>query len=786
MEPASISSGKPPMGAVRAVPVLAGFSAVAGQAVLLREMIVLFSGNEISLGIGLAAWMLWTAAGSGVSSWISRDRLLPRTGVAVLECCAGVSLAPTIGLLRAGRVAFQIAPGELLGPMPMLVTALAALSLYCSFSGALFVAAARLVREECGVSPGVAASRVYLLEAAGAGLGGILTSLLFLRSVGSLQIAMAVAVLNFVLAAIVFFGLTARKMAAVALLGIAAFIPLAVFVAPRVDHASLATLWSGFEVLDSRNTIYGNLTVVRAGNLRTVYDNGVKLATVPDEASAEEAVHYALLEHPAPATVLLIGGAISGGIPQALEHPSVRRLDVVELDPALLTIARQISPGSTAPPLSDTRVRVHIADARLWLKTTRDRFDVILIDLPDPETEQLNRFYTEEFFRSVRARLAPAGIFAFQVRSSEESISPALAAFLRCIAGTVRAVFPQVAIIPGETTHFFAAEQANLLTEDPQVLITRLEERRLPTQYVREYFIPYRMTPDRMEQAHALLQPSPGTPVNRDFRPIACYFDILLWSTQFRSPFARMFGAAAHIPFPLLLGGTLLVLALFLLPVGLLRRENAARPAALICAGVSGYTLMALEILLLFTFQSVYGFVYQELAILIGMFLAGLGLGSWLGMRRISAADPGSLMAPIARTQILLSCSAPVLLLVAALLARGSDSRSGLAVAQGIFPLLALLCGVPGGYLFPLANEVWLRGHGTASGAGTIYALDLLGGALGAILLSGYCIPVFGFWNAAWFTAALSAAPAFLAARAAAREPKVALPPAGSRQTPQQ
>jgi spermidine synthase len=61
----------------KAIPFLAGFTAAVGQIVLMREVIVLFNGNELSLGIVLAAWLMWTAAGSGLTGILTRNRAAP-------------------------------------------------------------------------------------------------------------------------------------------------------------------------------------------------------------------------------------------------------------------------------------------------------------------------------------------------------------------------------------------------------------------------------------------------------------------------------------------------------------------------------------------------------------------------------------------------------------------------------------------------------------------------------------------------------------------------------------
>jgi spermidine synthase len=767
-----------PTSAARAALTLIGFSAVIGQIVLMRELIVVFSGNEISLGIMLATWLFWTAAGSGLSSGFALGGNNARRAVAALECLLGVSLLPTIWALRASRTFFQTVPGELVGPVPILLTSLACLSLFCVVSGALFVVATRMYEQECAVSARVAASSAYLLEAAGSGFGGILASIVLLRFIGSFQIAAVVALLNLCVAAVLLFRMSRKQLGAVtvaaALFAIVLTIPLLIYVAPSLDRSAQARLWRGFRLVGSRDSIYGNLAVIETGNtetgnIRSIYDNGVILASAPDENAAEEAAHYALLEHSAPRQLLLIGGGVNGSIAQALKHPTVERIDYVELDPALIDMARQFFPVQSAPIVLDPRVHMHYADGRYflrnYLKTSGETFDVIILNVPDPQTAQLNRFYTAEFFRSARDHLASGGLLALQLRSSEDYISPDLAEFLRCIHHTLRQVFPYVVAIPGETIHFFAATRPGVLTDNPQTLIARLQERNLKAQYVREYFIPFRMMPDRMVQVREQLRPLTSTPVNRDFEPIAYYFDVVLWSTQFKLGYSRWFRAAAHIAFADVIDAVLVVLLFVaVLLVFVPAREKRARSAAAYCMAATGFTLMALQIFLLLAFQSIYGYVYHQLAILIAMCMAGIAFGTWLGIRRIRSSDSPPYRT-IATTQFLLALSGPALIFVVSLLSKISGTATTWLAAQFVFPALAALCGMLGGYQFPIATEVYLHDSNGRSRLGTLYAIDLLGGCAGALVLSSYLIPVFGFWKTAWLSAAVNLAPALLAAR---------------------
>jgi spermidine synthase len=268
-----------------------------------------------------------------------------------------------------------------------------------------------------------------------------------------------------------------------------------------------------------------------------------------------------------------------------------------------------------------------------------------------------------------------------------------------------------------------------------------------------------------MEQVREQLQPLTSTPVNRDFEPIAYYFDVVLWSTQFKLGYSRWFRAAAHIAFNDVIDTVLIVLLLVAVLLAFVpAREKRARSAAACCMAATGFTLMALQIFLLLAFQSVYGYVYHQLTILIAMCMAGIAFGSWLGIRRIRSSDlpPYRTMAT---TQFLLALSGPALIFVVSLLSKTSGMAATWLAVQFVFPALAALCGMLGGYQFPIATEIYLHDRSSGSKLGTLYAIDLLGGCAGALLLSSYLIPVFGFWKTAWLSAAVNLAPALLAAR---------------------
>ena len=767
---------------LRAVLILIGFTAVIAQIVLMRELIVVFYGNEITLGLMLCTWLLWTAIGSSLMGRVG-NRVASRTLVAALEGAIAVAFPVSIVAVRASRAVLGSLPGEILGPGPMFLTSFLALGFFCIVSGWLFAAGSRLYAEESACSSAEATSSAYLLEAAGSCAGGLLAGVILIRWLSAFDMAALLALLNLAAAGMLTSVARPIRRAVVAAL-LAVFAALVFPVAARgLEDWSRALLWRGFHVVAARNSVYGNLVVAKTEDSAALYENGLVLFDAPNPAAAEEAVHFALLEHPQPRSLLLIGGGVNGSLAQALRHPSLERLDYVELDPAILEMAATWFPREWAPARTDPRVHVHASDGRLFLKSARATFDVIIVNLPDPDTAQLNRFYTLEFFREARRALNPGGILSLHVTASENYISPAAAEFLRCIHKTLREAFPEVVAIPGDTVHFCATTRPGILTADPSVLLERLRARHLRTGYVSEFYLPFRMSPDRMAQLESDIRPQPATPVNRDFAPIAYYFDVTLWSTRFHSIYRRLFQVLGRVPFGAVAGGAaLLLFAAALFARRLPAKDQRARVTAGFSVAAMGLTMIGFEILLLLAFQAVYGSVYHQLAIVIAGFMGGLACGAWCGLRR---ARPNEMRLLAGLQAMAVLCPLLVYACLAAV-ARLSQPAQLAVVGQVLFPLLAVLCGVLGGFQFPVASRVFFaRADGPRRGSiGSLYGLDLAGSCAGAIVFSAYLIPVYGFLKTSLLLALVNLVPALLAAASMREAGAPRKPPSERGQTP--
>ncbi len=707
---------------IRGALLLIGFTSVIAQVVLMRELMVTFYGNEISIGVMLACWLLWTAAGSGLLDRVA-PKANPRTTLAVLELLVAAGFPIAILIVRESKTIFQVAAGQVLGFGPMFATASIALGVFCPFSGWSFPAASRVLQQASGSPIRTVTTSVYILEALGSAAGGAVASTMLVRWLEPFEIAAVLACLN-LLAAVAL--LTRRGWLAIVAAAIAA--PVLIAGARSLESMTLARFWNGFRLLAVRNTVYGNLAVLEAEGSRSLAENGMIVTTVPDPAAAEESVHLPLLEHPHPQRVLLVGGGANGSIPEALKHPGVQRIDYVELDPAVPMLARQFF-ASAVP--ADSRVVLHTEDGRRFLTNTRDTFDVVIVNLPEPQTAQLNRFYTEEFLHDAASRLRSPGLLAMAFPASENYMSPQAAAFLRCIRKTFETVFPYVVALPGETVHVFGSNAP--LIAGPGTFIERLRARGVLTEYVSEHFLPFRLAPERVRELAAAIAPAAKTPVNRDLAPVAYYFDLTLWSARFGSFQRELLETAARVPLAALAAA--LVVALLLL-AALFRPAPAA-----FCAGVTGFTMIGIEVMLLIGFQALYGYVYHQLALIVGAFMAGLASGAWVAARQKRGV-------PLWRIQVAVGL-AP--LLVFLLQQHGAT----------LVILLALVSGVLGGYQFGAATRDYFRGQATRPGV--LYAYDLAGSCAGALGVSAYAIPIFGFLKTALLIALVNAIPTLAA-----------------------
>ncbi len=690
-----------------------GAAAVMTQLVLMRELLGAFSGNELIFGLSLGSWLLLTGAGA----WLARgaQRLdspehvfgWGQIGIALLP------LAEVVAVRVLRDVVF--ARGAAVGVIETVLGCLALLAPYCLLSGAMLTLACAWLAQR-GDRAG--AGRVYVADTLGSIAGGALFCFALVPWFDHFALLAFPALLNLTLA-----GLLAWRARRRVLLGTAALAAVALgTVALTANVDELTTHWQhAGEVVFRANSPYGRLVVTRAAGQLTFFENGVPVVFSDNSAHIEETVHYAMSQRPGAQRVLLLSGGVAGAAREVLRY-GVREVTVVELDPRMIEAGHRLLPGH----LDDPRLRLVATDGRRFVQRTAARFDVVLLDLPDPSTFQLNRFYTAEFFASVKRILTPGGVLGFGLGRYENYVSPELARLLASAQRTARSVFAQVRMIPGGRVYFLAADGPLDLD-----IAARLEQRGLATQFVNRHYLAAALTGDRLADLdRAVAQPAE---LNTDFNPVLYYYSLRHWLSQFALP-SGLLGAALVV-----------ALAVYLVRLPAVPRVLFA----------SGFAASALEVVLLLGFQMFYGSLYQQVGLVVTVFMAGLAIGAWRAAGRPVVVSAGRGLAWLALAVAAFAALLPLVL----------PRLSGLGdiAGQGAMLLITFLLAAVVGAQFPLAAAA-SPGEATRVAA-RLFSADLTGAALGALLVSAWLIPVAGITMVCLLTAGLNLAAAGLAWR---------------------
>lgn len=738
-----------------------GFSAMAGQIVLMRELLVVFYGNELSFGITLASWLFWVGFGSlGIARWLAgriKDKI---TAFALCETGLAFLLPLSVFGARFIPAALRIPPGEIIGILPMSMSAFILLAPICILGGFLFTIGCEIYR--MGEERAARIGYVYIFEALGATIGGLATTLILIRLLSPLYIMFLAGLLNLLAALLLSRN---NKIAAFTTAIILIGFILVIFTGGvnYLRDYSLNRQWRTHELLTSENSVYGNIAVTKRENQYSIFTNGLYDFSVPDRRTSEMNAHFPLLEHPEPKHVLLIGGGSSGISAEILKHP-VERLDYVELDPMVIDSARRYLPVNAA--LNDPRVRViSDMDGRLFIKRTGRKYDVIIINLPEPHTAQLNRFYTKEFYAEAVNALKDRGILSFSLYSNPNYISDEQVQLYITLKRTLEEVFKDVIITPGETNYFIASKKGGLLTLDWGILIERLKERNIEALYMREYYLFSELSKERIDAFQArMAQPESADSgiggrhygLNRDFRPVVYYYDMVLWSTYFKYNLVKLFKAVdakkIYISAIFLYG----VLLIPILVKGIKRKFP--NWAVLVCVGATGFAEMAFQVVTLLSFQVMYGYVYYKLGIILTSYMLGLIFGGWWVTRSMNRIKESYGL--FIKTQWMIFIY-PLILPALFWVFSGLKGEFSFWLGSNIvFPFLPIIPGLIGGFQFPLANKLYLETINTGPGrsAGLIYGIDLFGACLGAILVAIFLVPLVGIYMSCFIVAGLNLA----------------------------
>lgn len=147
-------------------------------------------------------------------------------------------------------------------------------------------------------------------------------------------------------------------------------------------------------------------------------DGHIQLATLDEAAYHEQLVQVPVLNLPSARTALVVGGGDGGVLRELVKHDRLERIDIVEIDEAVIRLCREHLPDVSAGAYDDPRVHLRVEDAFAFVRDARRTYDLVVVDstdvYEDEEGELSEALFTDAFYEDVRRVLSPDGIVVTQ------------------------------------------------------------------------------------------------------------------------------------------------------------------------------------------------------------------------------------------------------------------------------------------------------------------------------------------------------------------------------------
>jgi len=670
------------------VVIATGISSVVTQLLLIREFLAQFQSNEFVIALILFNWLIIGGAGTLLAHWVTK-----RFWHATINRLGWLSLIlaslPAVQILaiRQLRDLFFI-HGSSVGFYSTFAYTFFTIAPYCLLLGFVLPYSLFVIRIE---NPDYSGTHIYIIDNLGDVSGGALFSFVLVFLVTPLKAAFF-ANLPLLLATYLLFPSSSRHRSLV-FLGTGLTFAILVF-SIIMEPSSLKP--SEGELVYYSESRYGRIEVHQNQEQFTLFVGGLPLSGSQNISMAEETIHYPLAQIAKVQNILLISA--QGGIMAELEKYRPDSVDYVELDPQVADVQFRFGLIKSIPGL-----KVIHQDGRAYLAGSQKIYDAIIINLGEPDTFQINRFFTDRFFSMARRHLTENGVLSFAMKGFDNYLAEPQRQKLSSLYNTVTDYFDNVLLLPGQKTFFLCSSQP-LSTDIPALLV----KKDIRTRYIKGYYYG-NLTHERIARLNALMDPE--TPKNRDDFPQLMRLMFIQWFAKFASSPTGFIAVFTVLCLIYLVRITAEEFVLF----------------------STGFTVMGSEILVIFAFQIFFGYIYTQIGLIVTIFLAGLLPGAWFGDRLHG------------RSKQTLAFADVLMIALMGLLILALRHGDGLPVA--FFLVFGFVVSLICGFQFPVA--LYLRG-GDAPAVTRTFSADLIGAACGTLVTSVVLIPYCGIiWAAA-------------------------------------
>ena len=580
--------------------ILLGISSIIGQTVLLRELLIEVRGNEIVFAIYLSLWLFLIAIGSLLARYFLNNKKI-KSIVHFTFFFLSIIIPLQFLWIRILVEKLVVVSGEMINIPSLFFLALIVLTPGCLLMGFLFPILCKLV--ESKKQP---VHKGYILECIGIIIGGILFAVL-IHLFPHFTVLIVLSGFNLLL----IFILSRKKLFSIPLILLVIFIPFS----GKFFKSHYEKRYAPQELVSSKDSKYGRLDITRYQEQKNYYWNGEIFANTSHELYSQQMVNFVMLQHPEPKKILLIGGLLNGFIEEIKDYKAVEKIDYLELEKNILKEA-------------DANLKVNFirADAVHYLKKHEDKYDLIFVDLPDPSSLNLNRFYTLDFFELLKTRtLSDSSVVAITLSSGTNFMTPEITQLNATIYSTFSAVFKKVVLIPS-IKNIFIGSSNSYISNDVKELYSRLK---FSKPWFNKVTIFEKCNKLRVNQILNLLR-TKKPQINRITNPRAYLSTIMMWTRilGIRTERTIAFIQSKRVLAFLVAFIIIMICSIFASKLSgsrLLRTDFNIFAISLVN--------FVMQLVLLNLFQMHFGYVYLVIFLFTTVFMSGLTLGFMVGRK---------------------------------------------------------------------------------------------------------------------------------------------------------
>ncbi len=580
--------------------ILLGITTLIGQTILLRELLIEVRGNEIVFAIYLSLWLFLVALGSLFARFflnIKTIKILSRFFFLFLSIIIPLQFLSIRFLIEK----LVVISGEMINIPNLFFLALLVLAPGCILIGFLFPILCKLIESE--KQP---IHKGYILECIGIIVGGISFAILILF-LPHFTILIILSGFNVLL----LLTLSKKKLYFLPLILFIIFIPFT----NRFFIDCYEKKYAPQELISTKDSKYGRLDITKSKEQKNYYWNGEIFANTSHEMYAQQMINFVMLQHPEPRKILLIGGLLNGFIEEIENYETVEKIDYLELEKNILKEAK-------AYP----KTNFITTDAIYFLKKHNYKYDLIFVDLPDPSSLNLNRFYTLDFFELLKTRtISDSSVVAITLTSGTNFMTPEITQLNATIYATFSAVFKKVVLIPS-IKNIFIGSSGDYISNNVQELIIRLN---FSKPWFNEIVIFEKCNRLRVSQILNSIQ-TREPKINQITNPEAFLYTIMLWT--------RILGIPAETTTSFIQSNEIIAFLITFIIIMIF---------SIIASKLSGSHLLktdfnifsislvnfVMQLVLLNLFQMHFGYVYLVIFLFITIFMSGLTLGFMVGRK---------------------------------------------------------------------------------------------------------------------------------------------------------